>query len=186
MKQAHVKAVPVNALYTFAESELTREQLAAAIESLPPDERQWFTGHLLAHQQIPYSAVNRFNIAAAEQKGEPLESFAIRAGRYGAQQGIRTVYKFVMMVMSIEAVLRKAPLMWSRVYDRGDMTVESTGNSARIHINDFPSEEAGCGRATGWFTVIGERAGAKNIKVAHAVCMARGGHECRWDFTWDD
>ncbi len=149
MKGVLVKAVPVNGLYTFVESELTRPQLAAALESLPPDERQWFDGHLLAHQQIPYSAVNRFNVAAAEQKGEPLESFAVRAGRYGAKQGIRTVYKFVMMVMSIEAVLRKAPLMWSRVYDSGNMTVESTGNSARIHVTDFPSELAGCGRATG-------------------------------------
>lgn len=186
MKEAHVKAVPVNGLYGFVTSELTREQLKATIESLPPEDRQWFTGHLLAHQQVPYSAVNRFTVAAARQNGEPLESFAIRAGRRGAELGLKTVYKFVMMVMSIEAVLRKAPLMWSRVYDSGEMTVESTGNSARIHVTDFPSEEAGCGRATGWFTVIGERAGAKNLKVDHPVCVARGGHECRWDFTWTD
>ena len=90
-----------------------------------------------------------------------------------------------MMVLSIEAVLRKAPLMWSRVYDRGEMTVESEENHARIHVADFPSEPAGCGRATGWFRVIGERAGAKNIRVDHASCVARGAEECRWDFNWD-
>ncbi|MBW3670076.1 MAG: hypothetical protein KY432_00220 [Acidobacteria bacterium] len=186
MNDVQVKAVPVNGLYTFVQTELTSEQLKAAIDSLPPDERQWFTGHLLAHQQVPYTAVNRFTVEAAKQKGEPLESFSLRAGRYGANLGIKTVYKFVMMVMSIEAVLRKAPLMWSRVYDRGKMTVESASGSARIHVADFPSDEAGCGRATGWFTVIGEKAGAKNLKVDHPVCRARGGHECRWDFQWDE
>ncbi len=181
-----MKAVPVNGLVTFVQSELSTDQFHAAIESLPPEERGWFTGHLLAHQQIPYSAVNRFNEAAAAQKGEPLETFATRAGRFGAEQGIKTVYKFVMMVMSIESVLRKAPLMWSRVYDGGTMIVEPGDRSARIHVTDFPSEVAGCSRATGWFAVIGERAGAKNIKVDHAVCAARGDHECRWDFTWDE
>lgn len=185
MSDAHVKAVPVNGLYDFVSSQLSGAQLKAAVESLPEDERKWFTGHLLAHQQVPYSAVNRFTEAAAREKGEDLESFAQRAGEYGAQLGLKTVYKFVMMVLSIEAVLRKAPLMWSRVYDKGTMTVESEDKTARIHITDFPSEAAGCGRATGWFRVIGERAGAKNIRLEHALCVARGDEECRWDFEWD-
>lgn len=185
MKPASVKAVPVNGLYDFVSSELSGEQLRAALETLPPEDRKWFTGRLLAHQTVPLAAVNRFTVAAAEQKGEALESFGNRAGRHGAQQGIRTVYKFVMMVLSPEAVLRKAPLMWSRVYDTGTMTVESTGWSARIHVTDFPSEAAGCARATGWFTVIGERAGAEGIRVRHERCIARGDDECLWAFDWD-
>ena len=186
MSEAHVKAVPVNGLYDFVASQLSGIELKNVLESLPEDERKWFTGHLLAHQQVPYSAVNRFTEAAAKEKGEDLESFAQKAGEYGAQQGLKTVYKFVMMVLSIEAVLRKAPLMWSRVYDAGTMTVDSDeDNKARIHVTDFPSEPAGCGRATGWFRVIGERAGAKNIRLDHAKCVARGDDECRWDFEWD-
>ena len=59
MSEAHVKAVPVNGLYDFVSSQLSRSQLNSVIDSLPEDEQKWFTGHLLAHQQVPYPAVRR-------------------------------------------------------------------------------------------------------------------------------
>ena len=183
-KDIHVKAVPVNGLYRFVEKELTPSQLEEVKSKLPEGERKWFTGHLLAHEQVPVSVVNRFNHLAAEAKGEPVKSFARRAGRFGAELGLKTVYKFVMMVMSTEAVLKKAPFMWTRVYDGGVMNVESGENWAKIHVTDFVSDLAVCGRITGWFEVIGEHAGAKDIRVLHAECLAEGGKECLWSFSW--
>ncbi len=184
--EARVKATPVNGLVDFVSKDLTPEQFRQVLDNLPEEERRWFSGHVLAHELVPLGPVNRFTVLAAAAKGEPIQQFAHRAGRHGAEQGLKTVYKFVMMVLSPQAVLKKAPLMWTRVYDTGVIEVESENNSARVHLRDFPSEEAGCGRVTGWFELMGERSGARNLRIQHALCMARSDAECRWDIQWSD
>jgi len=186
VKDAKVRAVPVNSLVRFAGEELSQEQLETALDRLTADERRWFNGHLLAHEVVPLDVVNRFTAYAAEAKGEAVKAFAHRAGRFGAQQGIKTVYKFLLMVMSPAAVLKKAPLMWGRIYDTGTVSIESTSSSARIFIRDFPSHVAGCARVTGWFEVVGEGSGAKNLKVTHTTCIAEGAKECIWDAVWEE
>lgn len=184
MKSVNVKAVPVNAVVEFVRKELSSAQLQAVLAGLPPADAALFTGHILATEQVPLHAVNEFTRLCASEKGEPVKSFGRRAGRFGAEQGVRSVYRFIMMVMSTESVLRKAPFMWTRVYDGGEMEVEALPNSARIHIRDFPSEEAGCARVTGWFEKIGELSGAKNLRTVHPSCMAEGAKVCTWTFEW--
>jgi hypothetical protein len=183
-KTVHVKAVPVNGLVQFVESELTPQQLSRLLASMPPERSRYLTGHLLATEVVPLDVINEFTERAANEKHEAVKTFARRAGRFGAEQGLRTVYKFILMVLSIEAVLKKAPFMWTRVYDGGEMTVEAGESTAKIRMRDFPAHPAGCGRITGWFELIGERAGAKDLHVSHSSCMAEGGSECVWSFVW--
>jgi hypothetical protein len=185
MKEVMVKAVPVNGLADFVSNDLPASKLQQVLSKLG-EEAKFFSGHLLAHDQVPLTAVNRFTTFAAIEKGEPVKQFARRAGRYGADLGLKTVYKFIMLMMSVESVLKKAPFMWTRVYDSGRMDVESSKGQAKIHVHDFIGDPAGCGRITGWFEVIGERAGAKNLRVAHSKCMAEAADECLWDFRWDE
>ncbi len=181
----HVKASPVNGLAEFVRNELTTSQHQSLLDRFEPAERHYFTGHVLDHEKVPIQLLNKFTVLAAELKGEQLESFGFRAGRFGAEQGIRGAYKFIIMVMSIRLVLEKAPFMWGRVYDAGRLTVDTTAGGARIHVTHFPSHPAGCARVGGWFQVIGERAGAKNLTIVHEPCAARGGSECLWTLTWD-
>lgn len=184
MQEVHVKAVPVNGLVQFVQSQLTPEQLSALTASLG-DDAQWFTGHLLANAVVPLKAANRYTALAAEMRGEELGAFARRAGRFGAELGLKSVYRFILAVLSVEYVLRKAPFMWTRVYDGGRMEVETPGDGrARIRVTEFPASRAGCGRVTGWFETIGERAGAKGLRCVHSSCMVEGAAECVWDFNW--
>lgn len=182
--ETHVKATPVNGLAEFVRKELTAAQLQKVLDRFAPEEARLFSGRLLAHEQVSLITVNAFTTYAAEAKGEPLKSFAYRAGRWGAEAGLKSVYKFMMMLMSIESVLQKAPFMWARVYDTGNMKVESWDGGAKIHVRNFPSHPASCGRVTGWFEVIGEKAGAKNIRLVHSPCMTEGADECLWTFSW--
>ncbi len=182
MPEIHVKAVPVNGLFQFVSGELTPEQLRGVLEKMGGDAR-YFTGHLLAHEVVPLAIVNRFTEYAAEAKKEPVKTFAKRAGRFGAEVGLKSVYRFVLAVLSLEAVLKKAPFVWTRVYDGGSVSVDIMPSRAVFHVRDFPSNIAGCGRITGWFELIAERAGAKEGRMLHS-CKAEGAEECRWDFTW--
>lgn len=184
MKEVNLKGTPINGLVEFVKSELTPQQIQDVLAKIPADQQKYFSGHVLAHDLVPLSIVNKFTEAAAEVKKEPLKSFSKRAGRYGAEIGLKTVYKFVLLVLSVDAVLKKAPLMWTRVYDGGVIAVESGPGRAAITLTEFPSSPAVCGRIGGWFEVIGERTGAKEIRLVHDSCVAEGGKVCRWSFTW--
>ena len=184
MKEVNLKGVPINGLVEFVRNELTPQQFQDVLARLPADQQKHFSGHVLAHELVPLSIVNTFTEYAAEAKKEPLKTFAKRAGRYGAEIGLKTVYKFILLVLSIDSVLKKAPLMWTRVYDGGDIIVEPGDGTAKIIVRNFPSHPAVCGRITGWFEVIGERAGAKEMRLSHSSCAAEGARECTWHFTW--
>jgi len=185
MTKVNVKATPVNSLIAFVEGELDIERVESIRASFSEDERQFLSGHMLAHEMAPLDIINQFCVRAAEQKKEPVREFARRAGRFGAEQGINSVYRFVMIVLSPQAVLKQAPLMWSRVYDAGKLVVNSTDNSAELRLASFPSHVAGCARITGWFEVLGAKAGARNLAVSHTACIAEGKSECIWKVDWE-
>ena len=184
MAEVKIKATPVNGVVQFIRRELTPAELEKVTSQFAPDEMKYFTGSVLASEEIPVVLVNRFTRAAAEAKGESVESFGRRAGRFGAELGMKTVYKFLMLVMSVETILRKAQTIFSRVYNGGTFTVDASDKSAIFHLSDFPSEEVGCARLSGWMEKLGEAAGATNLKVRHDECMAKGAKECRWDLSW--
>lgn len=183
MADPMVKATPVNSLATFVRQTIGDERAGAIAGELDPNGTGWFSGRLLAHEQVPLSKVNEFTVLAAQAAGEPVESFARAAGRYGAEQGTKTVYKFIMVLLSPESVLKTAPLMWKRVYDRGQLKVEIGGKTARVTVSDFPAHAAGCGRITGWFEVIGEKS-AEGMRTAHDQCRVLGASQCSWSLEW--
>lgn len=183
MPETNVKAVPVNGLVQFVNTELTPEQLRGVLDRLGADAR-YFTGHLLAHEMVPLGSVNRFTELAAEAKKEPVKNFARRAGRFGAEMGLKSVYKFILALASVDYVIKKAPFIWTRVYDRGTMEVETANNRGKAHAREFPGSPAGCARIAGWLEVILEHAGAKDVRCVHTSCVGEGGPECLWDLTW--
>ena len=183
MAEILVMATPINGLVAFVNKDLTPVQLQRLRTALSPEESQQFSGTLLASAQVPLSALDRFTRLAAEIKGEPVAEFAHRAGRFGGEYGLRTVYKFLLTFFSPHSVMRAAPAMFKRVYSGGHLEVEALDNTGRIKITEFPSSVAVCGRITGWLEVIGERA-AKPMTVKHVECAAHGAPACIWDVSW--
>lgn len=180
-----VKGSPVRSLQKFLDSELTPEQRAALLEGLPPDLAARFRTPLLATESIPVHVMNRVTEDAARIKGEPLESFARRAGREAAADAVRGIYRFFAMVLTPAALLGKASQMWSTLYNRGEMKVdEQTENSARMRLMNFPSEIAGCSRVTGWIEGLAELTGVKDIEVEQTQCFAKGAAYCEWRVKW--
>lgn len=182
MSEVMVKGTPVNALVAFVAADLRPEAVASVLAQMPPHEAQLFRGNLLATALVPLSAVNRLCVLAAQAKGEPAGDFARRAGHYGAEQGTRTVYKFILMLVSGESALRAAPSMWRHVYDGGRLEAVASPRGGRLTVRDFPAEPASCGRITGWFEFIGERV-QKGCRTTHN-CRCEGAAECSWDFSW--
>ncbi len=180
-----VKGSPVRSLQKFIDSELNGEQREAVFRSLPAEYATRFRGPILATETVLVHMLNRFTEEAAKARGETLEAFAKRAGREGASDAVKGIYRFFALVMTPPALLSKAGQMWSSLYNRGELRVkEQTDKSARIVLDNFPSEPAGCARITGWIERMAELTGVKNVKVEQTKCFAKGGASCEWSITW--
>ncbi len=158
------------------------EQVARVVGQLSPDEAALLNGMLLASATVPLVLVNRYTTLAAAEKGEELGAFARRAGRVAAEEGTRSVYKFILMLLSGASVLRAAPSMWKRVYVGSTLDVEVGDHRGRLIARDFPADPASCGRITGWFEFIAKRT-VKGARLSH-TCRCNGAAECAWTFEW--
>ena len=180
-----VKGSPVRSLQKFIDSELSAEQREAVFRGLPAEYATRFRSPILATETVPVHMLNRFTEEAAKAKGEPVEAFAKRAGREGASDAVKGIYRFFALVMTPPALLGKAGQMWSSLYNRGELRVEDqTDHSARIKLANFPSEPAGCARVTGWIERMAELTGVKNVSVQQTQCYAKGGQACEWNVKW--
>lgn len=180
-----VKGSPVRSLQKFIEEQLTPDQRQAVFDALPAEYAARFRVPILATETVPVHMLNRFTEEAAKAKGEPVEQFAMRAGREAAGDAVKGIYRFFALVLTPPALLSKASQMWSSLYNRGEMRVdEQTDTSARIRILNFPAETAGCARVTGWIERMAALTGVKNIKVVQTQCFAKGGSCCEWRLSW--
>jgi predicted hydrocarbon binding protein len=180
-----VKGSPVRSLQKFIDSQLTPEQREIVFAKLPPEYQSRFRGPVLATETIPVHILNRFTEEAAKAKGETVDAFARRAGREGASDAVKGIYRFFALVLTPPALLSKAGQMWSSLYNRGELKVEDqTANSARIKLLNFPSESAGCARITGWMERMAEMTGAKNVTVQQTQCFTKGAPNCEWVVKW--
>ena len=180
-----VKGSPVRSLQKFLEADLTPAQRDAVMATLPPEFATRLRGPILATETIPIYVLNKMTEEAAKLKGEPLEQFARRAGREGASDAIKGIYRFVALVLTPPALLGRASQMWNSINNRGDMRVENrTDRSATIKLLDYPSEASGCGRVTGWIERLAELTGAKNVRVQQTQCYAKGAPHCEWTVAW--
>lgn len=180
-----VKGSPVRSLQKFIENDLSREQREAVFQRLPPEFATRLRMTVLATETVPVHMLNVFTEEAARSKGEPLETFARRAGREVAGDAVKGIYRFFAMVLTPPALLSKASQMWSSLYNRGTLSVEGqTSTSAKILLTGFPSERSGCLRVSGWIERMAELTGAKSIAVTHLKCTVKGDSMCEWKVTW--
>ena len=181
-----IKAHSFKTLLKFIEKELTLEQREAAIASLPPELRQYTQKVVLASDWLPFEAVTALTEAAAEAKGEPLESFTQRAGRFAANSAVNTIYKWLAFLKTPDYVLSKASQTFSTFYNRGSMDVERLSEkNARVTLREFPASPAACGRITGWMMELGEMTRAPNMQVIHTECRSKGAPCCQWLISWE-
>lgn len=182
---ATTKGTILRSLVKFVQTDLSPEQQTRAYAALPADDRRIVEQRtILASEKVSEFTLNRLTVEAAKAKGEPLESFGRRAGRAELADAVG-VYRFITMVLTPTALLKKASTLWGTIHSHGQLLVENeTAGSARIRLTGFPSEEAHCARLTGWFLGAGEMTGAKNVHIVHNLCVCRGAGECQWQFSW--
>ena len=181
-----VKGTPILGLCHFLEKELSADARAGVYGQLPePYSQRFLKASILASDRVPLSVVDLLTTLAAKAEGEPVDSFAERAGTFGAKEGISTVFRPFFYVLSVANALEIAPMMWSRIYSAGKLHVDASGKHASMKATEFPGGPAVCGQVTGWFRFIGTLSGARNVRSRHDRCTSKGHPECVWEFDWE-
>jgi uncharacterized protein (TIGR02265 family) len=181
---ATTKGTILNSLLKFIKNDLTPEQYERAIAELPPDDRATLATRVLPSAHVSETLLNRLTEVAARAKGEELEAFGRRAGMAEVADAVG-LYRFLVIVLTPNALLSKASTTWSSVHNTGKMLVENqTAGSVRIRLSDFASEPAHCARLTGWFVRLSEMTGAKDVRITHDQCLTRGAADCTWELRW--
>ncbi len=182
-----VKGTPLKSFLSFIDQELTPEQRERVFAKVPGETAARLRSkQVLATEYVPVSLLNRITEEAASAKGEPTEEFARRAGRYGARDAVNTVMRFLLRVLTPDALIQKGAAVWKSVYDRGQLeAIRENGTRARVILHDFPSEPAGCARITGWIEEMTAMTNVRNISVRQVKCFAKGATACEWEIAWE-
>lgn len=180
-----VKGSPVRSLQKFVETDLTAEQRERVFADLPAGYAARLRRPILATETVPVHMLNQLTEIAARAKGEALEEFARRAGREGANDAVHGIYRFFVRALTPSALLSKGSTIWSSLYNRGRLEIESeNANSAVIRLADFPSERPGCLRLTGWIERMAELTSVKDVRITQTECFAKGDPACVWNLRW--
>src|SRR6185369_4860468 len=141
---ATTKGTILNSLLKFIKNDLTPEQYERAIAELPADDRATLATRVLPSAHVSETLLNR------------LTEVGGRAGMAEVADAVG-LYRFLVIVLTPNALLSKASTTWSSVHNTGKMLVENqTAGSVRIRLRDFASEPAHCARLTGWFVRLSE------------------------------
>ncbi len=103
------------------------EAYQSALSTLPAAERLLVDGPILAGSWFPLPVWDRFQAAMREEarvrRGHSDMQFNARNMREAGPRTIRTIYKFLLGLMSAKTAIGKAVVLYNRVYSDGHFEV---------------------------------------------------------------
>lgn len=170
--------------YIFTElNQQQKEQFILQIDQTYKDKI--IANKILPTDKIPVSLLNKLTITAASIKGKPIKDFAKNAGRFAAEEGMKSIFAIYSKIQTPNAKLAKASVMWDSLYDKGKMETIRTGKEkTTIKLTEIPTQEVMCERIYGWLERTNQLAGLHNIKVVHTKCYSAKHSHCEWEITW--
>lgn len=184
---ARVKGTAVKASIAFLKDRTDAETFEALLGHLAPENRNILAQPILQSSWYELSLLLDV-MAAAEGRIAltPGRSLAWEMGRFSAEFGLKTIYKVFFKVADPGFIIRKSSQVFSTYYDSGRMEViASEERAATMRITGFDQPHVWfCDRILGWMERTLELSGAKNPRLSHPKCMARGDASCDYSGRW--
>ncbi len=185
---ARVKGTAVKATVAFLRERLDEDTFQAVLDGVDGNERELLTQPIL--QSSWYELSLLLHVMAATEgriKLPPGRTLAWEMGRFSADYGLKTIYKVFFKVADPGFIIRKSSQVFSAYYDSGAMEVLGTeGKTADLRLTGFNQPHAWfCDRLMGWMERTLELSGAKNARMVHPKCLARGDATCDYSGRWE-
>lgn len=110
-----------------------------ALARLSPDERAEFD-RARAVSWVDTDLAERAYRLIAEEAGRNLTELHSEVVRKGLQQTFRTLWRAILRFTTDSALIARTPLIYSRAFDRGQMTskIDSNGGRADVELTGWP------------------------------------------------
>ena len=184
---AQIKGTALRGLLRHAKEGGHPGGVAGLVAQLPDSSRAVFDRRILASNWYPYEVyadlLNGFVGSARDRT-----AYLHQLGRLLAKQDAGSTLKVVALFGSVERLLQRAAIFWSRHCDTGTFdTVEpQPGSRATVVLRDFPGiSPLHCTLMTGWIEGIAEAAGATRAHAEKVRCVHRGDAWCEYRGTWE-
>jgi|HubBroStandDraft_6_1064221.scaffolds.fasta_scaffold77468_3 hypothetical protein len=117
------------------------EAYESALATLSPDERRLVDGPILAGSWFSLPVWDRFQAAMREEarvrRGHSDMQFNARNMREAGSRTVRTIYKFLLGMMSAKTTIEKSLILYNRVYSEGHFdAVENEVGRAVLRYSD--------------------------------------------------
>ena len=157
----------------------------ALIAALPERSRGVFDHRVLASSWYPYQAYADL-LEGLAGGARDRAAYLHELGRHLAVQDAGTTFQVVALFASVETMLQRASLFWTRHCDTGRFeTLETAKGSGVGALRDFPGvSPLHCTLLTGWIEGMGEAAGASEATTEKVKCVHRGDPWCEYHGRW--
>ncbi len=106
-------------------------------------------------------------------------------GRHAAEEDLTRIHRAFLRMANPAFVLEKAAEYWSRFFDTGKWHVRRVENGAEATLVGVGIvDETWCTNITAYVGRMFELVGAKEPRVTHARCRARGDEHCEFAVRW--
>lgn len=157
---------------------------ARVLAALDPAERE-IAGSALASAWYPLDAYVHLIHAVANVLGDGDLRVIHELGRYEAEQDLTVVHRIFLKLMHPATMAEKTAEYWSRFHDTGEWVVTRKGNGYQGTLRGWgAADDALCMELVGYLTRVIELAGAKDVRLRHSECRARGAAVCVFDGHW--
>jgi hypothetical protein len=149
------------------------EAYKRALTKLTAEEVEFVDGAILAGSWYPLATWEKFHAAMREEakaaRGDSDFQFNMRNMREAGSVILRSVYKFLLGMMSPKAIIEKAALIFGRTYSEGrcEVVENQPGRAVLRYCDCSPEVRSNLSNnfATGIIFVL-ELSGAKNVEVS--------------------
>jgi hypothetical protein len=182
---AQIKGTALRGLLKHAKEGGHPGGIAGLLDELPPAAREVFDRRILASGWYPYLAYAEL-LNALTARASDRGAFLHQLGRQLAKQDAGTTFKVVALFASVETMLQRSSLFWTRHCDTGTFeTIDVQKGSGAGVLRDFPDvSPLHCTLLGGWIESMAETAGASKATTEKVRCVHRGDAWCEYRGSW--
>jgi hypothetical protein len=126
--------------------------------------------------------------AADKVRGTGDLQLVFQLGKYQAARDLTTVHRAFLRMASPSFFLEQSGEYWGRFHDTGKWTVERVGPTrVRAYLDGWAHVDAVlCRELNGYILKAFELVGARNPRLEHTQCRARGAPRCLFAGAWGE
>jgi len=164
----------------FGERGLQKVLIASSVELRALAKKK-----LLDNEWVPDRLSGELLAKADQVLGKGDLSLIRKIGYMLAKDNLSGIYKAFIKLSSIEAILKRANLVWKKYYSHGYIDViDKTPGHYIFEVANYQPYTSTCIGLLGWLDMFLEVYKLKG-KATHTECKLRGGTRCIFELIWE-